>query len=61
MLLKLLVKLKMHYLGPYIIWYVTKEGVVQLENLNGEPLDKLLNGIRLKVYKDNYSLTKDEL
>ena len=29
-------KFQMHWLGPYMIEYITKEGDVQLYKLNGE-------------------------
>jgi hypothetical protein len=37
-------KFRMHWLGPYVIKYMTKVGVVQLETLNGEFLEGLVNG-----------------
>jgi hypothetical protein len=44
-------KFRMHWLGPYVIKYVTKSGVVQLETLNGEFLGGLMNGSQLKIYR----------
>jgi hypothetical protein len=46
-------KFRMHWLGPYVIKYVTEAGVVQLEMLNGEVLGGLVNGSRLKLYRDD--------
>jgi hypothetical protein len=45
-------KFRMHWLGPYVIKYVTEAGVVQLEMLNGEVLGGMVNGSRLKLYRD---------
>jgi hypothetical protein len=42
----------MHWLGPYVIQHVTKAGVSQLETLNGEALGGMVNGSRLKIYRD---------
>jgi hypothetical protein len=42
--LKFLGKFQMHWLGPYVIRHVIDAGVVQLERLNGEMVDKLVNG-----------------
>jgi hypothetical protein len=42
----------MHWLGPYVIKEVTKEGVAQLETLNGEVLRGLVNGSWLKLYRE---------
>ena len=33
--------------------YVTNEGVVELLKLNGEEFPTLVNGSRLKLYRDN--------
>jgi hypothetical protein len=43
---------RMQWLGPYMIKYVTKVGVVQLEMLKGGVLGGLVNGSRLILYKD---------
>lgn len=45
-------KFQMHWLGPYVIKYVTEAGVVQLEILNGEDLGEMVNGSQLKLYRD---------
>ena len=46
-------KLRMHWLIPYVINYVMEEGVVQLQKLNGETIKGLVNGSRMKPYRDN--------
>lgn len=46
-------KLKMHWLGPFVIHSVTKVGTVQLKNLQGELHGGLFNGGRLNLYKEN--------
>lgn len=46
-------KFKTHLLGPFIIHKVVEAGVVQLVNLQGEIYGGLVNGGRLKLYKDN--------
>ena len=44
-------KLQMHWLGPYVINSITTGGTVQLQQLDGVMLHKLVNGSRLKPYK----------
>jgi hypothetical protein len=51
-------KFQVHLLGPYVIQHVTEEGVAQLETLNGEVLGGMVNGSRLKLYRDNRPPTK---
>jgi hypothetical protein len=46
-------KLKMHWLGQYKVKYITDGGVVQLRDLVGTDLKGMINGIQLKLYKDN--------
>lgn len=46
-------KFRMHWLGPFVIKFVTNVGIVQLETLNGEILGGLVNGNRLKLYNDS--------
>jgi hypothetical protein len=46
-------KLRMHWLGPYKVKTVTDGGVVQLKVLGGTELGGMINGIRLKLYKDS--------
>jgi hypothetical protein len=36
-----------------MIRYVTKVGVVQLEQLDGQVVEGLVNGSRLKLYRDD--------
>ena len=45
-------KFRMRWLGAYEIKYVTERGVIQLQNLNGELMYGLINGIQLKLYRD---------
>jgi hypothetical protein len=47
-------KFQMHWLGPYVIRYVTEAGVVQLEKLDGEVMEGLVNGSQLKLYRDGH-------
>jgi hypothetical protein len=43
----------MHWLGPYEVKSVTNGGVVQLRDLSGAKLRGMINGSRLKLYKDS--------
>lgn len=43
----------MHWLRLYIIKYVRNEMIVQLEKLNDDPINELVNGNRVKLYRDN--------
>ena len=45
-------KFKTHWKGPYIVQRVTDGGAVQLAKLNGELLPSMVNGSRLKKYRD---------
>ena len=45
-------KFKTHWKGPYIVQEVTDGGAVQLAKLNGEILPSMVNGSRLKKYRD---------
>ena len=45
-------KLRMHWLGPYEVKTVTDGGVVQLKDLGGTELRGMINGSRLKLYKE---------
>jgi hypothetical protein len=38
-----------------VIIFVTEEGVVQLEKLDGEFMDGLVNESRMKLYMDSHS------
>jgi hypothetical protein len=46
-------KFMMHWLRPYEIKSVTDGGVVQLQDLVGKVIQGLVNGSRLKLYRDN--------
>ena len=50
---KFLGKFCMHWLGPYQVKHVTNGGVVKLVKLNGEVFPTLVNGSRLKLYRNN--------
>ena len=45
-------KLKMHWLGPYVITHITDAGVVKLHKLDGTPFVIMINNIHLKPYYD---------
>jgi hypothetical protein len=45
-------KFRMHWLGPYEVKIVTEGGVVQLKYLGGTELRGMINGSRLKLYRD---------
>ena len=47
---KFLGKLRMHWLGPYVVQEVTDGGAVQLAKMNGEPFPGRVNGNHLKHY-----------
>lgn len=47
---KFLGKLKMHWLGLYVIKEITDDGVVQLVKLNGDPFPGKVDGSHLKPY-----------
>jgi hypothetical protein len=38
-------KFQIHWLGPYVIRFVSETSVVQLEKLNGEIMEGLVNGV----------------
>ena len=44
-------KLQMHWLGPYLVNSITSGGEVQLQQLDGAMLPKLVNGSRLNPYR----------
>ena len=44
-------KLQMHWIGPYLINSITLGGAVQLQQLDGAILPKLVNGSSLKPYR----------
>ena len=43
-------KLRMHWLGPYVIKEITDGGAVQLVKLNGEIFPEKFNGSHSKAY-----------
>jgi hypothetical protein len=43
-------KLCMHWLGPFLLVYISEVGATKLATLQGQPLKGLVNGSRLKVY-----------
>ena len=49
--MKHLGKLWMHWLGPYLVHSITFGGAVQLQELDGAVLLKLVNGSLLKPYR----------
>ena len=42
----------MHWLGPYQVRHVTEGGAASLARLDGTMLPTLVNGSRLKLYRD---------
>ena len=44
-------KLQMHQLSPYLVRSIHSRGAVQLQQLDGIVLPKLINGIRLNPYR----------
>ena len=46
-------KFCMHWLEPYQVRHVTEGGAINLANLDGTMLPTMVNGSRLKLYKDN--------
>ena len=44
-------KLPIHWIGPYLVHSITSGGVVQLQQLDGAVLPKLVNGSHLKPYR----------
>ena len=46
-------KFQMHWLGPYQVKHMTDGGVVQLVKFNGKVFPTLVNGSKMKIYKDN--------
>jgi hypothetical protein len=47
----------MHWLGPYEVKTITDGGVVQLKDLGGTKIRGMINGSRLKLYRDNRPLS----
>jgi hypothetical protein len=46
-------KFIMHCLGPYEVKYVTYGVYVQLKDFTGKEMQGLVNGSRLKMYRDS--------
>ena len=45
-------KIKMHWLVPYEVKSITYGGVLQLRDLSGTKIRGMINGSRLKLYKE---------
>lgn len=45
-------KFRTHWKGHYLVQKVTDGGAFQLAKLNGEILPSMVNGSRLKLYRD---------
>jgi hypothetical protein len=46
-------KLRMHWLGPYQIKYATDGGVVHMQDLTWKEVQGMVNGSRMKLYRDS--------
>ena len=46
-------KFRMHWLRPYQVKHVTEGGVSSLAKLDGTMVPTIVNGSRLKLYRDN--------
>ena len=46
-------KFYMHWLGPYQVKHVTEGGAASLAKLDGTMVPTMVNGSRLKLYRDN--------
>ena len=51
-------KLKIHYLGPYVIMHITDADVMKLQKLDGMYITGMVNGSRLKPYYDGCELPR---
>ena len=49
-------KLKIHWLGLYIVIHITHIGAVKLQKLDGTLVKGFMNGIHLNPYQDSYDL-----
>ena len=54
--LKHLGKLKTHWLGPYVVAYITEAGVVKIHKLDGTLVAGMINDSQLKRYRDDCSM-----
>ena len=50
--------MKTHWLGPYVVIQITEGGTIQLEKLDGTPFKALVNGSRIKPYRDSHNLVE---
>ena len=48
-------KIKMHWLGPYVVMHITKAGAIKLHKLDGTLVVGMINGNWLKPYHDEGS------
>jgi hypothetical protein len=46
-------KIRMHWSGPYEVKTIMDGGDVKLKDFGGMELKGMINGIRLKLYRDN--------
>ena len=46
-------KFRMHWMGPYQVKHVIEGGAASLAKLDGTMLPTMVNGSRLKLYRDN--------
>ena len=49
-------KLKMHWLGPYVIVHITNAGAVKLQKLDGMYVMDMVNDSCLKPYYDGHNI-----
>ena len=47
-------KFRMHWLGPYQVKHVTEGGATSLAQLDGTMFPTMVNGSRLKLYRDSH-------
>ena len=45
-------KLQMHWLGPYVMNFITEGGPIQLQQLSGAMFPKLVNGNQRNPYRE---------
>ena len=49
-------KIKMHWLGPYVVAHITKVGVVKVHKLDRTLVAGMINGNQLKPYHDDFGM-----
>ena len=49
-------KIKTHWLGLYVVAHITEASAVKLHKMDGTPVVGMINGIRLKPYRDDYGI-----